>query len=416
MIDTLTKNLPPMLFGEDLMGALISLPEYNIEIRNAPAAARLISLSDLYQLYLPSTMSVEIYHKLYLSTCRSLQQKETIDAIRQLNMNRKAIRGEQAQNALCPPPVSSFTLLAPSGFGKTTAVKKAIALITGNQIIEAENPHRKIIPILQIQTPFDSSVKSMLLAVLQGIDNAIETNYFSKLSQSGRATTDALISGVANAALLHVGTLILDECQQVANSRNGKVLVGALTQLYNSASMGTCLVGTPDCAAFFEQSFILARRSTGLRYDLLPFDDYFKQLCSVLFQYQYTRSAMELTDGLMFWLYEHSMGLVSNLVALVHDAQEISIINGRDVLDMAALNESYQKRLTMLHGYIESRRSKPKVASKPPKPKNEIQPITLSEVIDEHFFAKAALEAKRSHADIVALLRDKVSITEISLL
>lgn len=60
MIDTLTKNLPPMLFGEDLMGALISLPEYNIEIRNALAAARLIALSDLYQLYLPSTMSVEI--------------------------------------------------------------------------------------------------------------------------------------------------------------------------------------------------------------------------------------------------------------------------------------------------------------------------------------------------------------------
>ena len=232
MNDMLTKNLPPMLFGEELMGALISLPEYEAEIRTAPAAVRLLALSDLYQLYLPSAMSVEIYHKLYLSTLRSLQQKDTIDAIRQLNMNRNAIRGEQAQNVLCPPPASSFTFLAPSGFGKTTAVAKAIALITGNQIIEAENPYRKIIPILQIQTPFDSSVKSMLLAVLQGIDNAIGTNYYNKLSQSGRATTDALISGVANVALMHVGTLILDECQQVANNRNGKVLVGALTQLY----------------------------------------------------------------------------------------------------------------------------------------------------------------------------------------
>lgn len=415
MNDTLTKNLPPMLFGEELMGALISLPEYNAVIRTAPPAVRITALSDLYQLYLPSTMSVEIYHKLYLSTLRSLQQKDTIDAIRQLNMNRNAIRGEQAQNILCPPLASSFTFLAPSGFGKTTAVAKAIALITGNQIIEAENPYRKIIPILQIQTPFDSSVKSMLLAVLQGIDNAIGTNYYNKLSQSGRATTDALISGVANVALMHVGTLILDECQQVANNRNGKVLVGALTQLYNSASIGTCLVGTPDCASFFEQSFILARRSTGLLYDLLPFDNYFKQLCSVLFQYQYTRNAIELTDGLLIWLYDHSMGLVSNLVALVHDAQEISIINGRDVLDMASLNEAYQKRLTMLHGYIESRRSKPKTASKPLKPKVELEPIDLAEIIDEHFFAKAALEAKRSHADIVALLRDKVSITEISL-
>lgn len=415
MSDVLTKSLPPMLFGENLMAALITLPDYRSEIQTAPAEARLLALSDLYQLYLPSAMSVEIYHKLYLSTIRSLQQKETIDAIRQLTMNRNAIRGEQPHNVLCSPPASSFTLLAPSGFGKTTAVSKAVALITGNRIIEAENPRRKIIPILQIQTPFDSSVKSMLLAVLQGIDNAIGTSYYSKLSQSGRATTDALISGVANAALLHIGTLILDECQQVANSRNGKVLVGALTQLYNSASIGMCLVGTSDCAAFFEQSFILARRSTGLRYDFLPFDDYFKQLCSVLFQYQYTRNAMPLTDGLLAWLYDHSMGLVSNLVALVHDAQELSIINGRDSLDMAALNESYQKRMTMLHGYIESRRSRPKVTSKPPKPKVELQSAPLSETIDEHIFVEAAMESKKSQTDIIALLRDKVSITEITL-
>lgn len=415
MSETLTNALPPMLFGEKLTGALISLPDYRSEIRTAPAESRLLALSDLYQLYLPSSMSVEIYHKLYLSTLRSLQQKETIDAVRQLTLNRNAIRGEAARSVLCPPAASSFTVLAPSGFGKTTAVSKAVALITGNQIIEAQNPYRKIIPILQIQTPFDASVKSMLLAVLQGIDNAIGTNYFTKLSQSGRATTDSLISGVANAALLHVGTLILDECQQVANSRNGGILVGALTQLYNSASIGTCLVGTPDCAAFFEQSFILARRSTGLRYDFLPFDEYFKQLCSVLFQYQYTRNAMPLTDGLMVWLYDHSMGLVSNLVALIHDAQEISIIHGRDSLDMSALNEAYQKRLTMLHGYIESRRTKPKTPKKPLKPKAEVQPTGFSGEIDEHFFVEAALEAKRSQADIVALLREKVPITEITL-
>ena len=60
-----------------------------------------------------------------------------------------------------------------------------------------------------------------------------------------------------------------------------------------------------------------------------------------------------LTDGIIEWLYEHSGGNISILVALIHDAQEISILEGRDVLDMTALEQAYQKRMAMLHDYLE---------------------------------------------------------------
>ena len=73
----LVVKLPPMLAGTELLSALEVLPDYDESIRNLDAATRLVALSDLYKLYLPSQMSVEIYSKLYLALLRSLEKKQT---------------------------------------------------------------------------------------------------------------------------------------------------------------------------------------------------------------------------------------------------------------------------------------------------------------------------------------------------
>ncbi len=39
----------------------------------------------------------------------------------------------------------------------------------------------------------------------------------------------------------------------------------------------------------------------------------------------------------MQWLYEHSAGVTSVVVALIHDAQEIAILNGKESLDLETL-------------------------------------------------------------------------------
>ena len=88
----LATELPPMLTGKELESALTVMPEYDADIRNQPSSIRLMALSDLYDLYLPSCMSTEIYSKLYLSLIRSLQKKQTQAAVRQQNENYRAIR------------------------------------------------------------------------------------------------------------------------------------------------------------------------------------------------------------------------------------------------------------------------------------------------------------------------------------
>ena len=70
--------LPPMKSGSELLSALEVLSEYDAAICDANAPVRLMALSDLYRVYVPSQMSLEIYSKLYLTLMRSLQKKGSV--------------------------------------------------------------------------------------------------------------------------------------------------------------------------------------------------------------------------------------------------------------------------------------------------------------------------------------------------
>ena len=76
-MDNVVGFMPPMLIGEELTKALSVLPPYDPSIRDASTSERLIKLARLYDVYLPSPMTEEIYCKLYLALLRSLQKKQT---------------------------------------------------------------------------------------------------------------------------------------------------------------------------------------------------------------------------------------------------------------------------------------------------------------------------------------------------
>lgn len=128
------RALPSMLSGEQLKQELADLPAYTGEIRGKDAAARLLGLSDLYRVYVPSRMSAEIYSKLYLAMIRSLQKKGTKLAVEQRNENAKGVHGQEYRGILGGS--DSFTIIGTSGIGKSSAISRAISLITGNRILE----------------------------------------------------------------------------------------------------------------------------------------------------------------------------------------------------------------------------------------------------------------------------------------
>ena len=345
-------NIPKMKNGNELKDAISYLPEYDENIRSADTNTRLISLSDLYSIYIPSIMSIEIYNKLYLALIQSMQKKFTQLSIKQRYENNKMIQ-KQISNGILGGS-DSFTIIGKSGIGKSSAINHAVSLITENKLVEINNPYTKIIPCLTVQCPFDSSVKGLLLEILRMVDTILESDYYTTVRTSRSATVDMLIGMVSTIALNHIGLLIVDEIQNVVNSKNGKNLIGALTQLINNSGISICMVGTPECTKFFEQAMQLARRSIGLKYTNMQYDDYFRYFCKIIFSYQYVKNKTNIDESIIEWLYNHTSGVTSVVISLIHDAQEISILNGSEILNLETLNEAYNTRLSMLHGYIKT--------------------------------------------------------------
>ena len=408
----LVVKIPPMLAGTELLSALEVLPDYDESIKDLDAATRLMALSDLYKLYLPSQMSVEIYSKLYLALLRSLQKKQTSLAIQQQTQNYRAIR-QQSYSGIIGGS-DSFTIIGASGIGKSTAISRAISLITGNSVIEVEEPYTTIIPCLVVQCPFDSSVKGLLLEILRKVDENLGSKYYENAMRV-RATTDMLIGSVSQVALNHIGLLIVDEIQNVVNSKHGKSLVGMLTQLINNSGISIAMVGTPESALFFEQAMQLARRSLGIQYGNMSYDAYFEKFCDVLFSYQFVRNETILTPGIMEWLYEHSAGIISVVISLVHDAQEIAILSGKECLNLETLNMAYQQRLSLLHGYIE-----PAITKKPQTTTTKQNaPATKASantaIENENIISQLVTKAKNQQIDLMPMLKDYMPIVEVSI-
>lgn len=409
MID-LISYLPKMKTGDSLLSALTVLPEYDNTIRFQSDAARLITLSDLFKIYLPSPMSTEIYSKLYLALLRSLQKKFTKEAVQQYNENHKAIR-QQSYNGILGGS-DSFTIIGTSGIGKSSAINRTIDLLSENGIIETEKPYTKIIPCVVVQCPFDSSVKGLLLEIMRKVDEAIGSDYYPKALKI-RVTTDMLIGSVSQVAINHIGLLVVDEIQNVVGNKHGNSLVSMLTQLINNSGISICMVGTPESTVFFEQAIQLARRSLGLQYQSLEYNQYFYDFCCTVFSYQYVRNKTDISDSLIRWLYEHSGGIVSVVVSLIHDAQEIAILSGIETLNIDTLNEAYKKRLSMLHSFISPCIQQAKQTTTRKSRKTSLPDSINNEPTQKNTIADLVSKVKAENGDIVELLKEHFAVEEV---
>jgi len=159
----------------------------------------------------------------------------------------------------------------------------------------------------------------------------------------------------------------------------------------------------------------LARRSLGLQYSTLPYDLFFREFCKTVFSFQYVKQRTELTDVITEWLYEHSGGIVSIVVSLIHDAQEIAILTKKEVLNLTTLNEAYQKRMNMLHNYlnpsiIHNRQISKRKKVRLQEVKHEIWTQGSNSEIDIVTLADRAKKEKKS---LLGFLSEHFSIEEV---
>lgn len=341
--------LPKMLMGGELEEEMSSLPPYNPQICTADAATRIMALTDIAEIYIPSQMSYEIYSKIYLAMLHSLKKKHTVEAVRQGNLNHRRIQGLNYNSVLGGS--DSFSIIGPSGIGKSTALAKSIVLSGGERIITTNNPYAQIIPCVNIQCPHDCSVKGLLLEILSQVDMAIGTNYRQSATKY-KASIDNIIGMVSQVSLNNILLIVIDECQNICRNKNGVNLVASMTQLINSSGVSICMVGLPETEDFFSQEMQLARRSVGLSYSALPYNDYFIRFCETLFSYQYVAHPSQITPELTELLYECTGGIIAILVSIILEAQQIAILTGREELSKETILLAYRERHKNVQDFV----------------------------------------------------------------
>lgn len=398
---SICDKLPKMLSREELFDKQLSLPDYDDSIKEKDVTTRLLKLHDIFNIYIPTDMSYEIYSRLYVSLLRSLRKKEDISLVKKRNMD--CVSQIEAAGI---SSIDCMLFSGRSGIGKSAAVYKAVREISN--LISNDNPHTKIIPCLIVQTPFDCSVKSLLLEIVRKVDEVLGTEYYP-LSVP---TTDVLIGTVSKVLINHVGILIVDEIQNILKSRLGQNLVGCLTQLINNAGISLVFIGTPESNIFFEGVDYLSRRTLGLRYYEYENDDIFAEICKILWNFQYTKEACELDEALVEWIYEHTAGVIANVLTLIVGAQELSLLSGRDYLDKTALIDAYSNRMQMMHTHINDKR---KTRTRTKKVITNIQKYEEIQVKEEVNIFEIIMDSKRNDSNVIDVLREVIAIEEVAI-
>lgn len=389
-MEDLMGKMPRMMMGKELEEAMLFLPEYDPEICKADAGARLVALNDVADVYIPSHMSFEIYSKIYLSMLHSLKKKQNRDAVMQGNQNHRRLQGLSYHSVL--GGADSFSIIGPSGIGKSTALAKSISLAGGEQIIETKEPYAQIIPCVNVQCPHDCSVKGLLLAILSQVDIAIGTGY-QQVAVKNRASIDNLIGTVSQVALNNILLIVIDECQNICRNKGGVNLVSAMTQLINSSGVAICMVGLPETELFFSNEMQLARRSVGLSYQALPCNEYFMEFCETLFSYQYVSNPSKITPDLVELLYECSGGILALVVSIIMEAQQMAILTGKEKLNKETVLLAYEERLKNVQDFVKVNTKKRKQTShvaqknriKKPKeitPKEQDAGVLISDILN----------------------------------
>ena len=405
-MENLMARMPKMLMGQDLEKAMLSLPVYDAEICKADAGVRLMALDAMTDIYVPSAMSYEIYSKIYLAMLHLLKKKQTRDAAMQGNQNHKKLQGMGYHSVLGGS--DSFSIIGPSGIGKSTALAKSIALSGGEQLIVTKEPYAQIIPCINVQCPHDCSVKGLLLAILSQADMATGTEY-EKLAVKNRASIDNLIGMVSQVALNNILLIVIDECQNICRNKGGVNLIASMTQLINSSGVSICLVGLPETEVFFGQEMQLARRSVGLSYSALPCNDYFIQFCETLFSYQYVAHPSKLTPELIELLYECTGGIIAILVSVIMEAQQIAILTGKEELNRKTILIACKERLKNVQDFVKVIPKKRKQTSSVVKKEvMDIQKEVHDDEPDMDIHAATVIKQSRECGeDVIKLLKER---------
>lgn len=212
-----------------------------------------------------------------------------------------------------------------SGAGKSLAVERILSTHY-LQVIKHSADKEKCLLVdqlvwLKIDCPYNPTVKTFCMQILDKIDQILDTSYFHLFYYQNE---NDLMMQVAKILWLHgLGLFVVDEVQQLTTAGNkAKVTLQVfLEKMCCVTGIPILLIGNPlACSVLPDTVF-----SNFLKWDRLKHDEEWEKLMRNLFKYQWTSKQAKNTSYISRKLYEISLGIIDIAIKMYISAQQYCI-------------------------------------------------------------------------------------------
>lgn len=358
----LIEALPPIMSPEEAFDKLSYYPDYNEKERQLSPHLRYHALIRLTRFFQPVMQHIDLEQRFsrLLRYGYVGRHPSSPEHVKQLNYAHQALNGKTLQSDI-RSTASSFTLMGFSGIGKTTAIERILSLYP--QLIIHKHPLNMMqIVWLKLNCPHDGSLKSLCMDFFLKIDELLGTNYYERFGGK-RNSISSMVTRMRQIALNHsIGALIIDEIQHLLTAKDSgsEKMMNFFVTLVNEIGIPVMMIGTMRARTVLQQDFRQARRGSGqgdMVWQQMKRDDDWDVLISSMWEYQWTKNKVELTEGLNHALYEQSQGIVDIAVKLFVLSQGRAIETGKETITPAMIRKVASDDLKLVQPMLRALRS-----------------------------------------------------------
>lgn len=348
----LIEALPPILSPEESYEALCYFPPYEENEINLPTHIRYHAIPRVNNFFQPVMQHLDLEQRFSrLLRTGYVSRNPFSPEYNKLLHGYKDIRST----------ASSMTLMGFSGIGKTTAIERILSLYP--QVILHKHPLNLMQVVwLKLNCPHDGSLKSLCMDFFLKMDQLLGTDYLGKFGSS-RNSISSMVTRMGQIAKLHcIGALVIDEIQHllVSKDNNSEKMMNYFVTIVNEFGVPVVMIGTMRAKVILQQDFRQARRGSGqgdMVWQQMNKDDDWDLLIESLWEYQWLKNKVELTDELNEALYEESQGIVDIAIKLFALAQGRAIETGQELITPNTIRQVAKDDLKLVQPMLNALRN-----------------------------------------------------------
>lgn len=258
-----------------------------------------------------------------------------------------------------------FSIIGLPGTGKTSSLVQILRQLYPQVIVHTEYDKRPFtnqqIVWLKLQCPSDGSLSALCKRFFEVVDALAYTSYREEYS----GTAEDMVGYMARVASLHsLGVLVIDEIQDLSLAKSGGAgrMLNFFVQLVNEIGVPVLLVGTYKALPILGKEFRQIRRAGGqgeMLWDAWPqHSTEWKLLVRALWQHQYVRHEVALTQELDDTLYDLCQGVTDYAIKVFALAQFRAMDAGTERVTPALMRSAAKDLLGQAQAVLNALKNK----------------------------------------------------------